>query len=178
MNDINNRLFTAIFELTGSSTAYNAVIVFCAEYLIYGLFLVAAIVAGLLVRRKQWTSIALLGVNLVASFAAVRLLALAHASSRPFVDHDITPLIDHAANQSFPSDHTAAAFAVAFGIVAFTRHKAIGFAAIGVAALIGYARIAAGVHYPFDIIGSIVACAVVTGTILLLIYAKRRPTRR
>lgn len=84
-------------------------------------------------------------VNLVIGFIRFR--------PRPFVVHpDIVKLIDKSAlEKSFPSAHTTVAFALATTI--FFWNKKWGTAALVLALLIGIARVAAGVHYPSDIIG-------------------------
>ena len=51
---------------------------------------------------------------------------------------------------SFPSDHAAAAFAIAFAILAFSRRAGMRF--LVAATLIGLSRIALGLHYPSDVI--------------------------
>jgi len=93
---------------------------------------------------------------------------------RPFVSHHVHLLVQHAADGSFPSDHTAWSFAVV-GMLAFSLlpwfahtkrpvtstapsaiHKtSLILLLIGllVACTIGIARIFAGVHYPDDIVG-------------------------
>ena len=74
---------------------------------------------------------------------------------RPFLTH-------HAATQllaapspdpSFPSDHAAAAFAIAFAVLAFSRYGGAAF--LVVATLIGLSRIALGLHYPTDVLAGI-----------------------
>ena len=52
---------------------------------------------------------------------------------------------------SFPSTHTASAFALAATII--THNKKLGILYLIMAALVGIARIFAHVHYPVDIIG-------------------------
>ena len=71
---------------------------------------------------------------------------------RPFVEH---PALTHAlaartTDPSFPSDHAAAAFAIAFAVFAFSRRAGIVFL-VG-AALIGLSRVALGMHYPSDVL--------------------------
>ena len=71
---------------------------------------------------------------------------------RPFAEH---PGLTHVlaartTDPSFPSDHAAAAFAIAFAVLAFSRRAGIAFL-VG-ATLIGLSRIALGMHYPSDVL--------------------------
>jgi membrane-associated phospholipid phosphatase len=79
---------------------------------------------------------------------------------RPFADHPgVHLLIGHGADGSFPSDHAAAAFAIA--AVLFVFHRRLGVLALVAAALMGLARIYVGVHYPADVlVGALVGIAV------------------
>jgi membrane-associated phospholipid phosphatase len=74
------------------------------------------------------------------------------ARPRPFTEH---PLLTHVltartTDPSFPSDHAAAAFAIAFAVLAFSRRGGVAF--LVVATLIGLSRIALGLHYPSDVL--------------------------
>jgi membrane-associated phospholipid phosphatase len=65
------------------------------------------------------------------------------------------PRVTMPSARSFPSGHTAAAFAFATGAgreLAWTRPPLY-----ALAALIGYSRVHAGVHYPLDVIGGALA---------------------
>ncbi|MGN6797794.1 MAG: phosphatase PAP2 family protein [Gaiellaceae bacterium] len=79
---------------------------------------------------------------------------------RPFVDHPhkTLVLIHHAADNSFPSDHSTVAFAAAFAVLVFYRRLGVllVLGAIGVA----LARVLLGVHYPVDVAASAVIGAV------------------
>lgn len=70
---------------------------------------------------------------------------------RPFVDHphDTVLLVRHAADNSFPSDHSTVAFAAAFAVLFFYRRLGalLLLGAVGVA----LARVLLGVHYPVDV---------------------------
>jgi undecaprenyl-diphosphatase len=71
---------------------------------------------------------------------------------RPYATHRaLTHLLSAPSpDPSFPSDHAAAAFAIAFAVLAFSRR---GGALFGVAAtLIALSRIALGLHYPSDVL--------------------------
>jgi undecaprenyl-diphosphatase len=92
--------------------------------------------------------------------AAVAMLAnqaIAHLweRPRPFVDHRaLTHLLTAPSpDPSFPSDHAAAAFAIAFTILSFSRRAGTGF--LLAATLIGISRIALGLHYPSDVLAGL-----------------------
>jgi undecaprenyl-diphosphatase len=73
---------------------------------------------------------------------------------RPFVTHHLTPLVTHAADNGFPSEHTILTATLA-GVLFFYRPKLAGLAFL-IAILVGSARVAAHVHSPIDIIGGLV----------------------
>lgn len=79
---------------------------------------------------------------------------------RPFVDHprNTVLLVHHAADNSFPSDHSTVAFAAAFAVLVFYRRLGalLVLGAIGVAV----SRVLLGVHYPVDVAASALIGAV------------------
>jgi undecaprenyl-diphosphatase len=109
--------------------------------------------------------------------AAVALLANQVASHlwerpRPFTAHAAAThlLAPASVDPSFPSDHAAAAFAIAFAVLAFSRP--VGRALLAVAAVIALTRVALGVHYPSDVLaGALVGWA----SALLVTHSGRVP---
>jgi hypothetical protein len=75
---------------------------------------------------------------------------------RPYEAHPqgILPLISGSHDPSFPSDHATAAFAIAFGIL-FVAFRA-GLVLLLWATLIALSRVLVGVHYPTDVLASVV----------------------
>ena len=86
--------------------------------------------------------------------------------ARPFIVTGIAPLFAHAADNSFPSDHTLLTAAIASGLWGIS--KRISLVAWLIAVLVGVARVIAGIHWPIDIIGSI-AMALIAGVASLVI---------
>ncbi len=71
---------------------------------------------------------------------------------RPFTAHAaLTHVLSaRTTDPSFPSDHAAAAFAIAFAVFAFSRRAGTLF--LAAATLIALSRIALGMHYPSDVV--------------------------
>ncbi len=70
--------------------------------------------------------------------------------TRPFVALHTTPLIHHAADASFPSDHTTGSMGLAAGAFVYDRKIGIFFGIFSL--LIGFARVYVGIHYPTDVL--------------------------
>jgi undecaprenyl-diphosphatase len=103
-----------------------------------------------LTRWKRATVAALLS----ASVALLADQAIAHIwdRPRPFAAH---PLATHlfatgSADPSFPSDHAAAAFAIAVAVLFFSRRAGASF--LAAATLIALSRVVVGLHYPSDVL--------------------------
>ena len=103
-------------------------------------------------RRREFAIIFVLGG--VVSLLLAKLGSHLYTDPRPFVQGHFTPLIGHTNDNGFPSDHTLLASFVGWLVLAYDRRW--GWALLLVAALIGAARMAAGVHHLSDIIGSFV----------------------
>jgi undecaprenyl-diphosphatase len=108
-----------------------------------------------------------LGVNQVVSHVWDR--------PRPFADHAAGThlLAAPSPDPSFPSDHAAAAFAIAFAVLALWRRGGIAF--LATALLIGLSRIALGLHSPSDVVaGAVIGWAAA----LVVTRYGRRPLER
>lgn len=90
----------------------------------------------------------------IIAYALGRIGSALYYNPRPFVVGHFTPLIAHAANNGFPSDHTL--LAAAFASVGIYWNKRLGIVLWLLAILIAVARVYVGVHHPLDVIGSMV----------------------
>lgn len=66
-------------------------------------------------------------------------------------------LVGYPSSWSFPSGHTAAAFAAATGLTLATKKMSVGIPMFVAAALMGFTRVYLHVHYCTDVIGGAVA---------------------
>jgi undecaprenyl-diphosphatase len=71
---------------------------------------------------------------------------------RPFVQGGYVPLVPHAPDNGFPSDHTLLVAAIA-SIISLHYGK-VSWILWLVVAIVAISRVAAGIHHPIDIIGS------------------------
>lgn len=83
------------------------------------------------------------------ALAGNALIGTCYYRPRPFVSHGIKLLLPHSADASFPSDHAAGAWALAWGL----RSQAVHYALMGLALMVMVARVYVGIHYPSDVIG-------------------------
>jgi undecaprenyl-diphosphatase len=135
------------------------IIIFTAQYLY-----IAAVVIGatfLFTRPKRiQKSMAICGAIIGSvSYGISRIASLLYYDPRPFVMGHFTPLITHAADNGFPSDHTLLVAALAMTL--WFYDKRLSWWVWLVAILVGLARVVSGVHYLTDIIGSIVIVLIV-----------------
>jgi len=87
------------------------------------------------------------------ALATNQLISMAWIRPRPFAAHPdhVHVLLSHTADASFPSDHVAAAMAIA--VVLLSLHRSLGLTTLLLALLVGYARVFVGDHYPGDVVG-------------------------
>ncbi len=146
---------------------FSDVIIFGAKYL-YLVIVIAALVYLLLVPKKRSSEIIVAAlISLPLTYIMAKCLSALYYDPRPFVVGNFVPLIPHAPDNGFPSDHTLLSAAVA--AVIFSFEKRWGTALFIVAFLVGLSRVAAGVHHLTDIIGSMIIAAFVTYVVFWLL---------
>jgi undecaprenyl-diphosphatase len=131
----------------------DALIKFCAKYLF--IFVVLIFVYAWLKADRRYKTRMGMAVVLAGIVASIvdKVAGKLYYDPRPFVTHNVTPLIAHAADNGFPSEHTLFTFTIA-AVLYFYRPK-LSYLAFGLALLVGLGRVAAHVHSPIDIIGGI-----------------------
>jgi len=125
-------------------------------------------------RRAERRAGAVLG---TASAALALLVSqpISHAVARmrPYAAHPghAHLLIARSQDFSFPSDHAAGAFALAFGIWLYDR--TLGGALLVLATTLALARVVAGTHYPGDVLAGAAIGAGVSGALFAVPVTRR-----
>jgi undecaprenyl-diphosphatase len=130
--------------------------IFAAKYL---LFIAAALAVVMLAirlwqqprfRLVQWALFACL--LLLLSYLFAVLGGAIYHDPRPFTTSHVPPLIPHAADNGFPSDHALLAAALVALVASVDLVWALPLVLLAV--LIDWARVGAGIHHLIDVAGS------------------------
>lgn len=136
----------------------NTLIILTAKYLIILIVLIALIVFLKLYKNDRRKLLKLVILSFPISFILAKALSHFFYDTRPFVEQHIMPLIAHAPDNGFPSDHTLLAMAIT-GCV-YLVNKRAGIWLFILTLILGIARVLSKVHHPIDILGSIIISAI------------------
>ncbi len=147
---MNTQILYALNSLAGRTEFLNSLIVFLAQSLPWVLIIFTFIYFVFL--RKNPKRFVLIFFCVGISYFVSEVLKWAiFRHPRPFaVLSDVVQLIQTSSYNSFPSTH-ATIFA-SLATVMFIYNKKLGSVFVFCAVLIGLARVAAGIHYPIDIL--------------------------
>ncbi|MEP9372750.1 undecaprenyl-diphosphatase [Mesorhizobium sp. KR1-2] len=167
------KLDTDLFLLLNAGPTPNAAVAWLALFatkfivLLIPLYLVGLWVSGR--GRNRLTAIALL-LALAIAIVMSSAVGLVVFRPRPFMIGLGNALVEHRPNSSFPSNH-GLAFAVCAAVLFMLRRKGSAWTAAALGVLVGWSRIYIGVHYPLDMVGSIIV-AVLAAMASLWIMAR------
>lgn len=141
-------------------------IIFGAEYLLGG------IIAGAVVGIRMYKNLRLkiLYAALIAlplGYALARAAGLLFQHHQPFAEQGFEPLVPHAVDNSFPSDHVL--MGGIFSSLAFLGDKRFGLALWVLTLLVGLSRMLAGLHYAVDVFVSVVLALLAVGAAWMLL---------
>ena len=174
LNKINIEFFNVINIFAGNNEIVDLLAIFAAKYfpLIFILWLCASWFKKDKTRGGSYKNIALLSsysaiVGILLNF----IIASLYFHPRPFMMKIGTLLISHAPETSFPSDHTTFLFSIALMLVCFAETRKSGLMLLVLSLIGGVARVFCGVHFPLDIVGSIIV-SILASSIIFLIKIK------
>jgi len=145
----------------------NFLIIFGAKYLFVLIVLVALVYFFTLSKDKKREFILFVLIALPAIYIVAKISSLFFYDPRPFVSNGIVPLLPHAADNGFPSDH--ALLSATTAIIVFFYNKKVGAVLLVVALTVGVSRVLAGVHHPIDIIASFLIAIIISSLIYFYI---------
>lgn len=162
-------LFQSINGLAGRSQLLDRIMIATAVYspVVYALALAAL---WLTWQHRNQVCALVAGVSAVAALGLGQLVGAALPRERPYLTHHVTQLISHSPDTSFPSDHATLAFAVAVAVYRYNRRAGIALLFFG--ALLAFARVFVGAHYPGDVVGG-AALGAVTSAVILMVARRR-----
>ncbi len=170
-------LFRWLNSWAGVRELWDTLIIFRAEWLGWwlggalGLFLIF----GKDKKRELWIVFEALIAGLISRFIFTEIIRYFYNRPRPFeVLSSIYQLLEHSPGGSFPSGHAAFFFALAASV--FLYHRWWGLLFFAGALSVGFGRVAAGLHWPSDILAGAVV-GIVTSVVINLISKKFKPEK-
>lgn len=121
--------------------------------------------------EKRYTALYAVFSSIIA-LSINAMMHLVYYHPRPFAEHHVHQLVAHAADSSFVSDHTTLVFAIAWTL--FIRNDGWKYPTLIWATIVGLSRIYVGVHYPADIIGSMLL-SFITSSLVIYFSKKLEP---
>lgn len=108
------------------------------------------------------------------SYIAGIIARMLYYNPRPFVVNNFTPLIEHASDNGFPSDHALLVASLAALVTIFNRK--LGLVLWIIAIFVAISRVYAGVHHVLDVVGSFAISIAVALVIYFLNNRKQNAT--
>jgi undecaprenyl-diphosphatase len=185
---MNNLIFFNLYSLAHQSVFLDWLIVFSANtfgYIMVFLALVFLIFhidgvfdyrAPFLQFKNKLTEVVFVFTSSVSAWIIASIIKSFILSPRPFIlFENVIPLFLHSGMDSFPSGHAMFFSALAMSI--YFIHKRMGYLYFVVALIVGLARVAAGVHFPLDILAGYIfgiLTVIISKYIFKIIFNKRK----
>lgn len=162
MLSLNQEIFISINSLAGEDRLMDMIAIVIGEYLPY-LFIIIEVWLYFFAKYKKEALLAFY--SMLLGLGINQLIGLIYSHPRPFMDSLGRTLVSHTAENSFPSDHTTFMASIAFALLFMKNSRKLGLFLVIFATIGGLCRVYIGVHYPFDILGSLVVSLISSYTI-------------
>ena len=175
-SDLDKVILYWLNGLAGQTAFGDSIIIFLAStsalFLIF-VFIFAIGISRISVQQKIYRIIAGGISALVARYGLTELVRFLHPRLRPFMIDHVHQLIAEQGS-SFPSGHAAFFFALSAAV--FYWNKRLGIFFFAASLVMGMARVAAGVHYPSDIIAGVIAGIASTWIVMRIMPVSEKNT--
>ena len=166
---IDYQLFKLLNQLAGQNPIFDQLVLLFSKYgpILFGLILVWLWFSNAQNQHEN-RKIVLYAVSIaILTLGIDKLIEMVYFRPRPFVNHSVILLLEKSnLDPSFPSNHAAGAFALAFAL--FWKRRKIGAVLILMACFMAFSRIFIGVHYPLDVLAGAFIGLAVTYIVMLL----------
>ena len=160
---MNYWLFSLINDMANQSIVLDALMIVISKvvpyiyiFILAGLYMQGFRTRNFKLRSESFATGVLFVICLLGSF----ILGSMFYENRPFVDHTVVLIVNHAADASFPSDHAVGTMALACGILYYRWN--LGTWMVYGSILVGISRVFVGNHYPGDILGAFILVWILT----------------
>ncbi len=168
---MNETIFYAINSIAGQNGAQDQLLIFLSNW--FGFVLLGGLLIFLAFhkdKRKGARDLFVVLTAAVAAYALSKIIKEIFPNPRPFeILTDANILYEHRGLDSFPSGH--ATFYMSLAASLFFYHRKLALAYFLGALVIGTARIAVGIHWPFDILAGFLLGGIV-GAVVYYVYQK------
>lgn len=138
----------------------TALIAITARYLLIIVALIAVVATVLSGKTVRNSIIKLAILSFGIAFLIAFVAGICYYDARPFVIEGTEPLVPHKPDNGFPSDYTLVAMVTAAVVFVYRRKLGILLGVLGL--FVGIVRVIAQLHYPIDIVGSILIAFIAT----------------
>lgn len=159
IEQINIALFHLINQYAGINPIFDSIVIFAAEYMP---IVVILFMLYLWIRKGDRTH----DILLYSIYAGITgliinyLIGLVYFHPRPLMLHLGTQLFAYPTDSSFPSDHTTLMVSIALMLIYFRETRIYGVIILILGLIGGFARVFSGIHFPFDIFGSVIVAII------------------
>jgi undecaprenyl-diphosphatase len=161
IEQLNLALFHLINQYAGLNPAIDTLAIFAAEYMPVIVILALAILW--ILKGNNTRDVILYGIYAAIIGLVINyIIGLVYFHPRPFMIGLGTQLFQYPAETSFPSDHTTFMVSIALMLFYFKETRVYGVILLILGLIGGLARVFSGVHFPLDILGSIVVSIIST----------------
>ena len=170
IEQLNYALFNLINQYAGINPLVDTIAVIIAKYMP---LMVIIGVAYLWIKKGNKTrDIILYGIYAAIIGIIINyIITLIYFHPRPFTIPLGTLLFQYPADSSFPSDHATLMFSLSLMLIYFKETRTAGVILLILGFIGGFARVFSGIHFPFDIFGSLIVSII--STVLIFQFKDR-----